>query len=179
MHEDLPTLQHGIPAWITQPEADLLAATAATLPAGALALEVGSLYGGSSAVIACAAPQATLVCVDEFSWSPLPHLQASAELLADHLDAAGCTNFLIVPCDSRRVGPSWRLPLGLLFVDGGHDAAFVRADLANFGPHAEVVVCHDYGNPFWPGVEVVVAEFCEREGFRVAEVADTLAVLRR
>ena len=37
--------------------------------------------------------------------------------------------------DSPAVAAHWRTPLGLVFVDGGHGAAPVRADYEGWAPH--------------------------------------------
>ena len=178
-HANLPTYPFGIPCFVTEAELGLLARAAAEVPAGGLILEVGSCYGGSTATLAHAAHHAIVLAVDEFSWSPLPPMVASAQTLVDNVHAAGCHNVAVLAEDSRIVGPQWSRPIDLLFVDGGHATEFVRADLANFGPHAELVCCHDYRNNAWPGVEESVSEFCDREHFAVREVADWLCLLER
>lgn len=170
---------HGIPAWITEDESALLAAAASGVRSGGLIVEVGSLYGASTAVLAAAQPDALVVAIDPFLWSPLSGVAASAERLIDNVRAAGCRNVVVIPSDSHEQGRHWCAPIDLLFVDGDHSYEGCRADLANFGPFAAVVCCHDIGNLHWHGVERAVREFCAAEGFAVAEQADYLAVLRR
>jgi predicted O-methyltransferase YrrM len=47
---------------------------------------------------------------------------------------------------SETVAPSWRTPLGLLFIDGGHSAPAATADYEGWGPHVApggVLAIHD------------------------------------
>ena len=178
-HANLPTYPFGIPCFVTEAELGLLARAAAEVPAGGLILEVGGCYGGSTATLANAQPRALVLCIDEFSWSPLPSMEASAAQLLANVRGAGALNVAVLPTDSRIVGKHWRQPIDLLFVDGGHAEEFVRADLEHFGPYAQAVAMHDCGNPAWAGVERVASDFCAEHGFVVAEQSDWCVLLRR
>lgn len=178
-HADFPTCPHGIPCYMTHAELDMLADCARQVPAGGLILEVGACYGGSTVTMALAAPEAIVVSVDFFIWSPLPTMPASAAQMHANLKAAGVENVAVMDADSHHIGRLWSHPVDEEHVDGTHEPQDVRIDLENFGPHAAVVCAHDFGNPSWDGVEPVVREFCAAEGFAVAEQADYLAVLRR
>jgi predicted O-methyltransferase YrrM len=173
------TTPYGLPTYMTEAELAVLAAYAAEVPAGGLILEIGGCYGGSTATMANANPRAFVLCVDEFSWSPVPPMIASAQTLLDNVRSAGAPNVAVLPTDSHIVGKHWTRPIDLLFVDGGHEYEDCAADLADFAPHAATVCVHDYRNNGWPGVEQAVSEFCTREHFAVAEVADWCVVLKR
>ncbi len=168
--------RHGIPAYMTEAELDALATLAAKVD-GRRILEVGSCYGASTATLALAAPHSTVYAVDLFLWSPIIEMPASAGRLADNLAAAGATNVCIIEGDSRAVAQTWTEPLGLLFVDGGHEYEECLADLQAFAPFAGLVAVHDYGCPFTPGVAQAVDEYCAAHDGRVALIVETLAVL--
>lgn len=169
---------HGIPVYMMPAEIEELDSLA-TLVDGEPILEVGSCYGGSTATLALAAPQSTVYAVDAFLWSPIPGLQASATTLADNLAAAGAENVCIIEGDSTAVARTWTAPLGLLFIDGGHEYDECLADLQALAHRAVIVAVHDYGMQFTPGVAEAVDTFCAEYGWTVAYVAGTLAVLER
>lgn len=170
---------HGVPSWISEDDAALIAKTAAGVPAGGLIVEVGSLYGASTAVLALAQPDALVVAIDPFLWSPLTAVPASADRLIDNVREAGAHNVVVIPGDSHEHGRHWLAPIDLLFVDGDHSYEGCREDLYAFGPFASVVMTHDFGNGGWPGVERATREFCAEHGFAIAEVSHMTAVLRR
>jgi hypothetical protein len=176
-HDALPIDRHGICGFITDPEAEALAKFAADVPAGEVIVEIGGLYGASTAVIAKAAPDALVLCVDAFCWHPCG--EASAARMREGLDAAGVRNVVIVRADSGEVGTSWGSHIACLFIDGSHEYLDTARDLANYGEWAQVIACHDYQNPLTPGVTRAVDEFCAVTPFTVCEQADFVCVLRR
>jgi hypothetical protein len=118
--------------------------------------------------------------VDDFSWSPIPEKPASAERLQHNLEAHDLGHATILEGDSRITGKDWTEPIDFLFIDGGHSYEYVLADISNFGPHARLIACHDYGNPSWPSIARAVGVFLkEYPAYYLAEVVGTLALLRR
>jgi len=178
-HDSIPTYPHGIVCYMTADELALLERTAADLCEGGLIVEIGACYGGSTATLALAAPQALVLSIDTFGWSPVEAMPASAAQLLTNMAGAGAGNVAVLPADSHAVGAVWSRPIDLLFVDGGHDDASVRGDLAAFGPHAGTVAVHDYGNPYYADVEQAAADFCADHGFVLASRVDYLAILVR
>lgn len=167
-----------MPSWTAPKEREMLAQLAAEVPAGGLIVEIGGLYGGVTAVLAQAAPEAQVVVVDDFSWAPRG--EASEDVLQANMARRGIMNVQVVAGDSTVVGPTWDKPIDLLFVDGGHSYDFVAADLRNFGPHARVVACHDFHNPFWPDIERAVQEWLDAHPqWALDTVVHMLAVLRK
>lgn len=176
-HDALPIDRYGIAGFITDPEADVLFKLARDVPAGEVIVEIGGLYGASTAVIANAAPAAHVLCIDAFCWHPLG--EASALRMREGLAACGADNVVILPGDSGAVGDSWASHIACLFIDGSHEYLDTARDLANYGEYAQVIACHDYTNALTPGVTRAVDEFCSVTPFEVTEQADFVCVLRR
>jgi predicted O-methyltransferase YrrM len=167
-----------IPTWLLPEEKLKLAelAIAANRPGGVI-VEVGSLYGGSSAILALGAPDSTIYSHDDFSWSPLT--QASPAQVRENLYPLGIKNVEIIEGDSRVTAASWDKPIDLLWIDGGHSYEFVMADLRNLGNKAQVIAIHDFVNPAHPDVRRAVEEFLEWDkDFKLDVVVVSLAVLR-
>lgn len=169
---------HGIPAYMTHAELEALATLAAAAN-GETILEIGSCYGASTAALAMGAPDSLVYALDAFLWSPIPEAPAGGQRLAANLSGLGIANVHVIEGDSRVVGATWKEPLGLLFVDGGHDYDECLADLEAFAPHAACVCVHDYLSPYTPGVTEAVGRYCAEHGRSPVVLADTLAVLRR
>jgi predicted O-methyltransferase YrrM len=162
-------------------ERQLLARLAQAVPAGGLIVEIGTMYGGTTAALALAAPQARLITIDNFSWHPPDDQPSSKELVARNMAALGIENVTIIEGDSRHVGKKWPgEPIALLWVDGGHEYAEAKADLDNFGKHAEVIAVHDYILTQLPSVKQAVDDYAaEHPEFHKHEQAHSVIVLRR
>jgi MMP 1-O-methyltransferase len=170
-----------IPTWLSPEEKLKLAELAIEFDkTGSKIVEVGSLYGGSTALLALGAPHAIVVTHDDFSWSPEGYGQASASKVKENLRWLGITNVVIVEGDSRITASGWKDPIDLLWIDGGHSVEFVLSDLNNLGPHAKVIALHDYGNPSWTTISDAVEIFLRTHPeFTNNEVTGWIAVLRR
>lgn len=169
-----------IPSWTEDVERELLAKLAADVKSKGLIVEIGALYGGTTAVLAKAAPKAKVISIDEFSWTPEGYPKATKELLETHLKEVGVKNVTVIEGKSEDVGRTWDKHIDLCFIDGGHSYQYVYADLCNFAPHADVVACHDFKNPFWPTIEQAISDFIQlHPEWDLAETAGTVAVLRR
>jgi precorrin-6B methylase 2 len=171
---------NGIPSWTSEAERECLAALAKEVKAGGLIVEIGALYGAITSVLAMNAPDAQVTTIDRFKWSPLADFPLGSVAISDRLARLGVCNVKIVDANSVDVGKTWTAPIDLLVVDGDHHYAGVKADLENFGPHAQVIAAHDYGNDAWPGVKQAVDEFLSGYPEWMRErVVNMLAVLRR
>lgn len=169
-----------IPSWVDPNELQCLAELAKEVPENGQIVEIGALYGASTMHLATNAPKATVVTIDEFSWTPSGYPKASAELLLENLSANDVHNVNIIEGDSRVIGKQWTGIIDLLFIDGGHSYEFVKSDLDNFAPTAQVVALHDFDNPFWPTIRKAVEDFLqEHDYFFLDKVVGTVAVLRR
>jgi hypothetical protein len=171
----------GVLSWTDVDERECLAALAREVRPGGLILEIGSLYGGTAAVMALANPAAKIVCIDEFSWTPRGYPEPSAQMLLLNMDRLNIHNVKCLAQPSEKVLPRWQTPIDLLWVDGGHSYEFVHADLVGFGPYAKVIAAHDYKNPGWPSVTKAIDEFADGQtsAFRIVQSVNTVAVMRR
>jgi precorrin-6B methylase 2 len=161
-------------------ERECVARLAADVPAGGLMVEIGALYGGMTAVMGLANKKARIITIDDFSWHPADDVPTSKELVLENMKKVGVKNVEVLEGDSRVIGKTWKDPIDLIFIDGGHSFDWVYPDLCNFAPHAQVVALHDYDNPFWTTIRKAVDTFLvDRPEWEVGEVVGTVAVLRR
>lgn len=176
----LPELFAAIPAWTSAEERELLNRLASDVPPGGQIVEIGCLYGGTTAVLALANPAAWVTSIDEFSWIPEGYPPVSKELVQDNMMKVSAFNVDVVKADSRTAWQGWTKHINLLFIDGGHSFEFVYSDLYRFGPHADVIAVHDYKNPAWASIEKAIETFMAKfPVWRITEVVGMIAVLRK
>jgi cephalosporin hydroxylase len=89
----------------------------------------------------------------------------------------GCGPF-VIPLRGRSVeiARHWTAPIRLLFVDGDHSAAGLRADLAAWTPFVVpggVVIVHDHENPQCPDVAPTADAFFSGSGWSVHAAGET------
>ena len=160
-------------------ERECMAKLAADVSPGGLIVEIGSLYGGMTAVLGLARPEAKIVSIDDYSWHPAGYLLTSKKLLLANMKKVGVTNVTAREGDSREIGKTWKRKIDLLWIDGGHSYDYVHADLENFGPHAQVIAVHDYKNPAWATIEKAINDFIvDHPEWVISEVVGMVAVLR-
>lgn len=161
-------------------ERECVARLAEAVREDGLMVEIGCLYGGMTAVLGLANPKARIKTIDDFSWHPEDDVPTSAALLLENMAKVGVNNVEVIEGDSRKIGPKWKEPIDLLWIDGGHSFDYVYSDLKNFGPHARVIALHDYNNPYWASIRQAVERFLgNHPEFHLADVVGTVAVLRR
>lgn len=134
--------------WLTRAQGEALWAAAASLPHGALALEIGSHQGRSTIVLAAAAREhgARVVAVDPFVTGRLFGGAATRLRFEANLDAAGLREQVqLIPERSTDLRPRWDEPLAMLYIDGKHDYWTVCDDLlwAAHLPEGAPVLVHD------------------------------------
>jgi len=169
-----------IPSWTNLNERELLSKLSQAVPEGGLILEIGCLYGGTTAVLALSNPKAEVISMDNFSWTPKGYPTVSPERTKRNLSEAGAKNVQIIVADSRTQWQKWWRHIDLLWIDGGHSYEYVSSDLFHFAPFASVVALHDYGNATWTSIKKAVEEFLKaNQEFYLDTVVGMVAVLRR
>lgn len=169
-----------IPSWTEDIERFELAELASQVQPKGLIVEIGALYGGTTSVLAKAAPRTNVISIDEFSWTPEGYPTASKQLLDSHLAEVGIKNVSVIEGKSEIIGAGWNKHIDLCFIDGGHSYEYVYADLNNFAPHSEVVALHDYNNPFWPSIKQAIDDYVTlHPEWTLSKIVGTVAVLRR
>jgi SAM-dependent methyltransferase len=155
----------GVPGWLSYAEGRALW----ELARGKRVLELGRFHGRSTVALAQSAREVVSVDVTdpEIAAGWLERLGA-----ADRVALHRGTFVAVVP----RLGE-----FDLVFVDGEHDAANVRADvelaLSVLAPGG-VLACHDYPDPAWPDVRRVIDEIAAARGLVRIRQADYLGAFR-
>lgn len=169
-----------IPSWTSDEERAFLSELASKVQNKGLIVEIGALYGGTTAILAKGNPKAKVITIDEFSWTPEGYPKATKELLESHLKEIGIKNVTVMEGKSEDIGKDWSKHIDFIFIDGGHSYEFILADLENFAPHCDVIACHDYKNQFWTTIEQAIGDFiATNPEWDLTEVVGTVAVLRR
>ena len=73
-------------------ERECVAKLAADVSPGGLIVEIGSLYGGMTAVLGLARPDAKIISIDDYSWHPADDVPTSKELLLANMKSVGVKN---------------------------------------------------------------------------------------
>lgn len=161
-------------------ERECVAKLAEEVPPGGLIVEIGSLYGGTTAVLGLANPDAKIVSIDDYSWHPADDVPTSKKLLLANMKKVGVANVTAREGDSREIGKTWKRKIDLLWIDGGHSYEYVHSDLVKFGPHAQVIAVHDYKNPAWATIEQAINDFIAvHPEWVISDVVGMVAVLRK
>ena len=162
-----------IDGWLTPGEADALYDLAKT--ARGPIVEIGSYAGRSTAALAlgsAAGDSQAVFAIDDFrgvldrdtngqTIDGTYNRRITPDTLRRNLDGAG-VNGLVKIIDKPAAAALELTPaeIGLLFVDGDHDFASVKADLENYAPRIGdrgFLVCHDV-TPLDPGVAAAFDE---------------------
>lgn len=161
-----------IPGWTMRSELLVLARLASQVREGGLILEIGGLRGRSTVAMALCT-MARVFVVDSF-------VEGHATAMLDWLsNTQPFSHVMLWRLDSRAAVKRWRLPIDLLFVDGGHSYEEAHSDIFGFGPYVPSkghIVVHDWGTP---DVKRAATEWMEAYGWQVCEQVGDLIVLRR
>lgn len=168
-HASIPGLEivDTVEGWLAVAEAHALAGLAAAVPGARAIVEIGNYRGRSTVALALGARSGGGAQVYTFD----PHTEFvgprggtfgrkdQAHLYANLARAGVGEQVSVVTLDSRGIASVWPGPeVGLLFVDGDHREAAVRADIEAWYPAlaADAVVCFD--DVDFPDIARVVAE---------------------
>ncbi|MFN2224928.1 MAG: glycosyltransferase, partial [Anaerolineae bacterium] len=176
-----------IPGWLGADEAELLAALALRALAACgetppTLVEIGRYCGRSTVLLGLAAlalgrADACIVAVDEPALGPAPDGRPAGDVLREQIAAHGIAG-LATLAPEQEPAP-WSLPSRLVFVDGQHDEAGVRGDVARYTPSLAtdgLLVFHDYAS-YFPDVERCVEDLLEGGGWDLVAQAGTLIAL--
>jgi hypothetical protein len=129
---DIWTVADPIPGWLTREQAELLFEQAEALPAGAVAVEIGSHQGRSTVVLASAlgARGGRVVALDPFVDGRLFGGSRTRLAFEGHIAAAGAGDAVELVCDySTKARKSWTRNFDFLYIDGKHDYWTLSDDL--------------------------------------------------
>jgi hypothetical protein len=161
-------------------ERECVAKWARKVKSRGLIVEIGTLFGGMTAVMGLANPQAEIITIDDFSWHPSDDVVNTPDVVQKNMDKVGVKNVKIVKGDSREIFKLWERKIDFAFIDGGHSYDWVYPDLKNTGLHSSVIALHDYKNPAWDTVERAVNQFLEdNKDWEIAEVVGWIVVLSK
>jgi hypothetical protein len=196
MTEDIACVQMtGIEGWFSVAEASVLYRAAVDaigkLPDDAV-VEIGSYHGRSTVVLAQAVidshPTQKVIAIDphEGSLTGL-RTEPSWDAFNRNMKESGVDDMVTAIRKSSQ-DIDWAAPISVLFIDGLHDEASVFLDYARFGKFVSaggIVAFHDYSNPDYPGVRIVVDRLLESGKLLMLrrpsgrDPHDTLAICRK
>jgi precorrin-6B methylase 2 len=169
-----------IPAWNAEVECECLERLAVEVPADGLIVDIGVLYGSTTAVLALSNPKAHIISMDNFCWTPAGAPTPTPKMFLDNLAALGIQNVELVTGDTKGIVKTWNRPIDLCFIDGDHTYAGVYSDLHGFAPFSKVIAVHDYNSVFWLDINKVIHKFLlDNLEWRLTELVETLVVLRK
>lgn len=172
----------GIPGWLTRAQAELLHEQALALPAGALAVEVGSHQGRSTVVLAHALGQrgGRLVAIDPFVDGRLFGGGGTRILFEQNIDGSGVSGAVeLLPDYSTNARRTWTRDFDFLYIDGKHDYWTVSDDLKwrVHLPEGAPVLIHDCFSSIGVTLGVLVRVLPSRD-LRYERRAGSLALFR-
>jgi predicted O-methyltransferase YrrM len=132
-------LAEQVEGWLTKAQGRALFSAAAATPPGTTAVEVGTHHGKSALVIAAGLPAGVeLTCVDPYGdprWGG-GH-EALGALRANLESTPSMSEVRLVRSRSGDAAAAWpgSAPLGFVYIDGAHDYASARDDIALWGKH--------------------------------------------
>jgi len=155
-----------VDGYISDEQGRIMQDYARKMPA-ASALEIGSYRGKSACYLASGMPEgANLFCVDPWEDSEKVREEQfrtskNFDLFCENVEACGLSDRVTaIRGFSHEVAEWWGLPLGLLYIDGGHEYDEVIRDIDGFLPHVVpggVVLFDDY-SPAFPGIQKALGE---------------------
>ena len=111
-----------VPGYLRPVEGKFLYRLASKVPAGGVALEVGSFKGRSSSFLAAGLKDgATLACVDTWSNDAMPYDEPS-DIMSEFLENTKpySDRIRILRGSSAEIGARWADRIDVLFIDGDH-----------------------------------------------------------
>lgn len=173
-----------VEGFISLPEAELLHALAASVPAGSNIVELGSYKARSTVALALGAKEAGAIvyAVDHHPTYEAGGTQYSMEdnqAYYANIAKYGVGNVVrTINLHSSWLAALWGEKIALLFIDGKHDYEQVRDDWLNYSYCADTVAIHDTAG-FHPGVSRVLDEALSSGAWVMDKFVDSISVLKR
>lgn len=140
-------------------------------------VELGSWLGASAIAMARSVRRwgGTVTCVDTWAGEldaeggspegqPPMMLWSCARAM---VDAGVSANIRLIPATTREAARWWTLPIDFLYIDAGHSADAVWADLELWVPHVKsggLIAGDDYDHPLYPGVRAAWDGYARTHG---------------
>jgi len=140
---------------------------------GNIILEIGRYWGGSTVLLATATHDSNvkIVSVDIVEGC----LNPDTENWLNNYKDKGRIDIKVSNSQTMK-----NLPLSMLFVDGDHTYDGFKKDILHHWNYLNgPCLCHDYKNPFMPGITTFVNEFVEDGYAEIIECIKSLVVLRK
>lgn len=175
---ELDTILSTVKGWLDADEARMLHDCAACVDNGCI-VEIGSYRGRSTLVLATPA-KVPVYSID-------PYLPSDNEQFGDvdreqwywQIASGGVANRVrAVHLTSLQAQAVWQEPIGLLFIDGAHDALSVTLDFVTWQRHVVnggLIALHDSD---WTGVKATLTLIKDMAGFEFVRRADATTIVR-
>ena len=140
---------------------------------GNIILEIGRYWGGSTVLLATATHDSNvkIVSVDIVEGC----LNPDTENWLNNYEEKERIDIKVSNSQTMK-----NLPLSMLFVDGDHTYDGFKKDILHHWNYLNgPCLCHDYKNPFMPGITTFVNEFVEDGYAEIIECIKSLVVLRK
>jgi predicted O-methyltransferase YrrM len=181
----------GIGGWLTEEQAHVLYDRAASLPAGARIVEIGSYHGRSTIILALAAPEAEVVAIDPFAAEQIATRErlreadvgeSDLETFESNLERAGVRERVRhVRAFSSDALAHVGGEVDLLYVDGAHDLRNALGDIRGWGARVRdggTMLVHDSFSAVGVTLAEIAALFLS-DRFRYVGRSRSLAEYRR
>jgi predicted O-methyltransferase YrrM len=191
---DVAQIVEQIPGFLYPAEAAHLYALACEIPQGGRVVELGCYRGKSTTAMLFGVREreGVLCTVDPFEGVMVGDIELHNYYTREVQDVAcnlqldkylrivvGYSHEVVLDVDTEEF--PIRTPIDLLFIDAEHSYESVSRDLADWSPLMTDngrIALHDH-NANWPGVQLAVAEFVARAGWRIVSQVEGLVTLER
>lgn len=185
----MKTYQHlkDVDGWLTPDETKCLydlAETAARENPNACIVEIGSYRGKSTIALALGLQGVGRVtAIDPHEGAKYGFSMADVPILEKNLKDFGVSHHVdMTIAKSSDVAKTWDQPIDVLWIDGDHEYAGVKADVDNWTPFVRkggYVAMHDCGSDKWPGVQQALNELLQTGEWEYTYGVDSLRIVRR